>query len=147
MAGLEILESASLAPEILVQQGDLIIALDERALPPDHTQEVFSVWSNGPQGNETKSPRELPPGWLQGNPVQIVGPSGPSIQILRGGRWMEVDVVLGHKRAYQPDGTPLREDGVLEAEAGFEDWWREWFAPEELDPKRASAREFWNLQN
>ncbi len=147
MAALEVIENASVAPEISLQRGDLITALDDRALPADRTEEVFSFWANGPRRKDTKDLRGLPPWWLQANGAQIAGSWGPSIQILRGGRWMEVDVVLGHKRAYQPDGTPLREDGVLEAEAGFEEWWREWFAPNEPFFERSSARALWNLQD
>ena len=128
-----------------LEAGDLIIALDGQALPADRAEDLFTGWTQGRPISETLSDPPVPfiPQFAPGN--FVAHDAAPSAQILRGGRWLDVDVVLRRKRAYRPDGRPLRE-GAAEAEDGFEAWWGDWFAPSGIPADRFDANLSWRLE-
>jgi len=120
-----------------IQAGDLILALNHESVPGNggrnafnrrtHTKSVFSGASGRAKAGGPNAPAAAPP-----------KTAGRSLQILRGGRWLEITTVLGRK----PPGTTVPSPAELaRRRAGdeFPAWWRETFDPTGLVDETGDA--------
>ena len=139
-------------------EGDLLIAMDGRPIPLENTAEIFSRWTQGERIVEAPEPPLIGPVQgmfrIQGNPApnnpgDNSGRSDrvPSVQILRGGNWIEFEVVLGRRPDYLPDWRTGRgAKSVNEAVASFETWWDEWLKSAEMVTDQFDADVYWLLE-
>lgn len=136
-AGILITDVTRGDPKLELARGDLIIGLNGAPIPQADAEQRFSDWSAGrmiaPLSDEDVEgavvlPRGLQrPGSERRHPRPV-----PSAQILRGGRWIELQVVLGRWPPYLSDGrgrrSPAAARAYREADAAFDTWWHDWLA-------------------
>jgi len=148
-------------PRLKLKAGDLVVALDDQPLKDGEAAERFSKWVQGDnkatKSSEENNPMEImgpvKPGqrnqpWWQSDPIGKK-PKLPSAQILRGGKRLDLEVILGRSPSYLPDRRMMLQridaSRVETAQAEFDAWWRDWFTSETatLDPFDASRA--WDL--
>jgi hypothetical protein len=104
-----------------LREGDLILSVDAEPLQPDTAKEAFARWTEGLGADRSTANLRTP---APRTPVD-----GPMLQVLRGGQWMEVDVVLLRvPERLQHEGF-LKPERVR-AEPAFALWWQQTFDPD-----------------
>lgn len=155
-AGLLITRTNPANPGLELEKGDLLIALDGEAIPLENTAEIFSKWTRGERIVKTPDqPQDRIQDMLQPQGNQAFHNPGRnedahSVQILRGGSWIDLDVVLGRRPDYLPDRRTgrgaSRAKSVNEAMASFETWWDEWLRSDGLTTDQLDAEAYWRLE-
>lgn len=152
VGGIVLTDITGVPIEIDVREGDLILALDEEALPVAAAAERFEKWRQGQwvgRGFPVDVGRLPPQAQLRLQPGQAV--MVRTAQILRGGEALNIVVSLGRWPTYLADqmqGAPRAGGGgqreqVIES---FGSWWRETFDPDGLFSERAEYDPDWQLK-
>lgn len=140
--------------ELNVQDGDVILALDEDVIPADGTEQRYRDWIEGKwKGRginrlaQIRQPIQLGRAQQQIPPDQMV----QTAQILRGGEGIDLTVALGRWPTYlsdQAQGAPRaanagQREHIIET---FGSWWRETFDPDGIFAERADLDREWRLE-
>lgn len=139
--------------ELNVQDGDLILALDEEAIPAEGTEQRFGDWLEGKwkgRGMSRQAPIRLGGAQLQRPPQQAGDHTVQTAHLLRGGEGIDLTVALGRWPTYLSDqaqgapraANPGQREHVIET---FGSWWRETFDPKGLFSERADLDPRWRL--
>lgn len=125
--GLRITSSRNADARLRFEPGDLIVGIDGEPLPLHGAKEALTAWAEAAPVDDMQNPiprRNLRRGVL-------VREFGPSLQVLRGGRRMEIDVTLGRWPLYIVEsgraGTRrgARIERIRDIASEFEHWWVE----------------------
>ena len=141
-------------------RGDLLIALDGVPISPEDAADVFSKWTRGepiaealvgPQLDQVQGMFQIQGNRRLPNGRDLdPGKGNPSVQVLKGGQWIEFDVVLGRRPDYLPDWQTrrgaARAKSINEAVASFETWWDEWLRSGEIVTDHFDAEAYWRLE-
>ncbi len=144
---LEITDVGRADTRLGLKQGDLIISIDGAPVPPEGAVEALKQWANTAQV-PILDPRErrlqVIPGLRQN--ANAFRNDQPSVRVLRGGKVLEIDVVLGERPPYLQDGRMtggragqrgVSAQKIAEADAAFEVLWATRFA--DSDPNADDA--------
>ncbi|MFQ5502611.1 MAG: hypothetical protein ACE5EQ_09985 [Phycisphaerae bacterium] len=160
--GILLIDVTGADPRLKLKDGDLLVALDDQPLKAGEASNRFSRWVEGGDRTDNGSAVER-------NPMQIMGPAKPgqgnppwwqpnpggkrptlpSAQMLRGGKLLELEVILGRSPSYLPDRRMMLQridaSRVETAEAEFDAWWRDWFTAENVSSDPFDSSRAWDL--
>lgn len=123
--GLRVTSVRHADPRLNLAPGDLIVALDGQLLPRVGAQAALETWAS-------KQPADInlaiPPQPNVRPRANLIVARPPSVQVLRGGRRIELDVTLGHWPLYiAASRTGTRRgaspERLVEIASEFERWW------------------------
>lgn len=139
-----------------LQNGDLIISLNGKRLEAETALSLFEIWTQWePQfdfgrDNEQEG-RRGQQGFFPNRRV-IQKELVPAIQIVRGGKVVDLDIVLTARPSNLRDGRAWqrgmqdRRREFADAEAGFERLWADIFKRDGISSDRADAGALWRLE-
>lgn len=133
----------------MLRPDDVILALDGKPLPLADASAFFLAWTKSEE--EAAVSEEAPEvGLLSDDAVGITSRTKATAHILRGGRWIELAVVLGRAPAevrLLKKGSKWRCEGaaVDHAHALFETWWESTFDVDSILVTGSRAEAWWRL--
>jgi hypothetical protein len=132
---LQIQQLGKVDPRLGLKTGDLIVALDDQLIDAREPWQILMEWTGsyinagpGAMNPQERMERKRP------NPRS---PRSKSLQILRGGQWMELDATLRRMPMFlqeiqNPASTHTMNPAAIEpAIAEFNEWWRTQFDPQD----------------
>ena len=132
-AALQIQQLGKIDPRLGVNTGDLIVALDDQLLDPQNAWQLLMEWTGqfakpGPGLLVDQDRNEQKRRDLRG----LRGPRSRSLQILRGGQWLELSATLRRMPMFLQEQNPALTHTVDVAAAEsamseFSDWWQTQF--------------------
>lgn len=143
--GLELTDVARADDRLDLKVGDMIVALDGQLLYGESAIGEFEKWTkNEPQPPEENDGRNLD--------SRVT----PSIQIVRGGEVVDIDVTLTSRPWYLQGGRAFQRNMInqnrpkkeyLDAELEFEAFWNDKFRQAGVSSDRLDAEAFWRLES
>lgn len=150
-AGIRFLEGQRLGKDVFIKPSDLVIGLNDQLIPQDQADGILKRWvAQASKVATAENEGELEIRIVNGRPQAVTKGIGPSIQIIRGGRWTELDIRLGRRPIYLRSPTqpawPADPAAVEHATAAFETWWVDAFDPAGSFVEQASSDPLWRLE-
>ncbi len=150
-AGLQIDEAVKLSDSLTLKVGDIIVAVNDQPLPAEDPRPFMLHWiSTLTEAEGSTKPNEMEVRMRNGKP-QLVPRGTPSIQIVRGGTYKELDARLGRRpamlRGANPGPWQADPPAVEHATQQFETWWSEVVDPNGSFSDHASQDRRWRMEN
>lgn len=133
----------------MLRPDDVILALDGKPIPPADPAAYFLAWTESEE--EAVVSEEAPEvGLLSDYGVGMTSRTKATAHILRGGRWIELAVVLGRapeEARLLKKGAKWRCEGatVDHAHAQFETWWESTFDVDSILVTGSRTEAWWRL--
>ncbi|MEK6644449.1 MAG: hypothetical protein AABZ08_11130 [Planctomycetota bacterium] len=150
-AGLQIGEAVKLSDTVTLKAGDVIISVNDQPLPADDPRSFLLLWiSTLTEAEGSTKPDEMEVRMRNGR-AQLVPRGAPSIQIVRGGTYKELDARLGRRpamlRGANPGPWQADPAAVEHATQQFETWWSDVVDPNGSFSEQASQDRRWRMEN
>jgi hypothetical protein len=134
---LEITDVGRADPRLGLKDGDLIISFDGAPLPKEGAPEALIAWANTARAPILDPRERLVIPQLRQGVIQMRNEE-PFVRVLRGGKLVEIEVVLGERPPYLGDGRMqaggragqrgVDAQAIAESDAAFEQLWSSRFA-------------------
>jgi hypothetical protein len=129
----------------ILKAGDLIVALDSDPVSPTKADDQFQQWISARTNPGAAQIQQLQ---IQpGRPIRVQGLG--TVQILRGGQWLELSARLGRWPSYLSEwlirSRNIDSTTAAAVQGAFDDWWRTHFDPRGMFSERADNDPRWKL--
>lgn len=146
-AALEVKNLGEHSSDLPVKVGDLIVALDDEPVTENGGTEQLAKWM---ANRSLPGAAQTVPIPVQIMPNQMTRRSGiGTMQILRGGQWLELTAKLGRWPVYLPDwlirSRNIDSTTAASVQGTFDDWWRSNFDPRGTFSERADNDPRWRF--
>lgn len=149
--GFLLLQGQRLGKDVFIKSGDLVIGLNDQLIPREQGDGALKTWAaQASKAAAAVEDEDVEVRIVGGRPQLVPKTPGPSIQIVREARWLELDIRLGRRPIYlrsaaQP-AWPADPAAVEQATSAFETWWLDAFDPKGTLVEQASADPLWRLE-